>query len=143
MIDVIARRTAESTRAQRIPDDADGIVIDFHGHLAVPAADELCVGQAGFAQELAAEQRSHAPESLAANQAQLRRLSRELSDVGVRLRALDAMGVRAQVVGPMPMHHYWADRALAGALAAVVNETVAAHCAIAPDRLYGLGTAPL
>ncbi|NUS79329.1 MAG: amidohydrolase, partial [Streptomyces sp.] len=56
---------------------------------------------------------------------------------------LDAMGVDVQVVGPMPMHHYWADPDLALDLARTTNEAVAAHCAEAPDRLYGLGTIPL
>ena len=53
------------------------------------------------------------------------------------------MGVDIQVVGPMPMHHYWADPDLAINLARTVNAAVAAHCATAPDRLYGLGTVPL
>ncbi|MGW2962450.1 amidohydrolase family protein [Streptomyces sp. NPDC001220] len=118
-------------------------VVDFHGHLAVPGADALVAGTEGFAAELAAEQRAHSPESLAVNRAQLRRHTRKLTDVGVRLADLDAMGVDAQVVGPMPMHHYWADPDLAVRLARTVNESVAAHCAIAPERLHGLGTVPL
>lgn len=35
--------------------------VDFHGHLAVPAADALCTGTDGLAAELAAEQRAHSP----------------------------------------------------------------------------------
>ncbi|MFF3505434.1 amidohydrolase family protein [Streptomyces sp. NPDC003247] len=118
-------------------------VVDFHGHLAVPAADALVAGTPGFAAELAAEQRAHSPESLAANRAQLARLAVRLTDVAARLADLDAMGVDVQVVGPMPMHHYWADPELAARLARTVNEAVARHCAAAPERLYGLGTVPL
>ncbi|MEU6375728.1 amidohydrolase family protein [Streptomyces sp. NPDC046909] len=118
-------------------------VVDFHGHLAVPAADALIHGHPGLAEELAAEQRSHSPESLALNRSQLQRLAPKLTDVRARLADLDAMGVDIQVVGPMPMHHYWADPDLALRLARTVNEAVAAHCAEAPDRLYGLGTVPL
>ena len=118
-------------------------VIDCHGHLAVPAADALVAGTPGFAAELAAEQHAHSPESLAANRAQLGRLGPQLTDVAVRLAAMDAMGVDVQVVGPMPMHHYWADRALAARLSRATNEAVADHCAQAPDRLVGLGTVPL
>lgn len=117
--------------------------VDFHGHLAVPAADALCTGTDGLAAELAAEQRAHSPASLAVNQEQLRRLAPKLTDVAARLADLDAMGVDIQVVGPMPMHHYWADRTLAERLAHTVDEAVAAHCAAAPERLYGLGTLPL
>lgn len=118
-------------------------VVDFHGHLAVPAADALVAGTPGLAAERAAEQRAHSPESLAVNRAQLRRLAGRLTEVGERLADLDAMGVDLQVVGPMPMHHYWADADLAVRLARTVNEAVAAHCARAPERLYGLGTVPL
>jgi len=118
-------------------------VVDVHGHLAVPAADALCAGQSGLAAELAAEQRAHGPQSLAANRAQLQSLGPRLTDVGSRLADLDAMGVDIQVVGPMPMHHYWADADLAARLARTVNQTVAEHCAEAPERLYGLGTVPL
>lgn len=118
-------------------------VVDFHGHLAVPAADALVAGTRGLAAELAAEQHAHSPASLAANRAQLQRLAPKLTDVTTRLADLDAMGVDIQVVGPMPMHHYWADPDLAIHLARTVNAAVAAHCATAPDRLYGLGTVPL
>ncbi|MDT7843104.1 amidohydrolase family protein [Streptomyces justiciae] len=118
-------------------------VVDFHGHLAVPAADALVAGTPGLAAELAAEQRAHSPESLAVNRAQLQDLASRLTDVGARLADLDAMGVDVQVVGPMPMHHHWADPDLALDLARTTNEAVAAHCAEAPDRLYGLGTIPL
>ncbi|TQJ47082.1 MULTISPECIES: amidohydrolase family protein [Streptomyces] len=118
-------------------------VVDFHGHLAVPAAEAIVAGTPGLAAELAAEQRAHSPASLAVNRAQLERLRPRLTDVSARLADLDAMGVDAQVVGPMPMHHYWADPATAARLARTVNEAVAAHCAAAPARLHGLGTVPL
>lgn len=118
-------------------------VVDFHGHLAVPAADALVAGTPGFAAELAAEQRAHSPESLSVNRAQLRQLAGKLTSVPERLADLDAMDVDIQVVGPMPMHHYWADEDLAGRLAHTVNEAVAAHCAEAPERLFGLGSVPL
>jgi aminocarboxymuconate-semialdehyde decarboxylase len=118
-------------------------VVDFHGHLAVPAADALIAGTPGLAAELAADQRAHSPASMTANRAQLQRLTAKLTDVTTRLADLDAMGVDIQVVGPMPMHHYWADPDLAIHLTRTVNAIVAAHCATAPDRLYGLGTVPL
>ena len=53
------------------------------------------------------------------------------------------MGVDIQVVGPMPMHRYWAEPDLALGLATVTNEAVAAHCADGEGRLAGLGTIPL
>ncbi|MCH5671878.1 amidohydrolase family protein [Streptomyces gilvus] len=118
-------------------------VVDFHGHLAVPAADALIANTPGLAAELAAERRAHSPASLAVNRTQLHGLAGKLTDVAERLTDLDAMGVDIQVVGPMPMHHYWADPDLAVRLTRTVNQAVAAHCAHAPERLYGLGTVPL
>lgn len=117
--------------------------VDVHGHVAVPEADELVAGTTGFAEELAAEGRLHTAESLTVNRTQLANLRPKLTDVGRRLADLDAMGVQTQVVGPMPMHHYWADLPLAAKLARVTNDAVAVHCAQAPERLVGLGTVPL
>jgi predicted TIM-barrel fold metal-dependent hydrolase len=121
----------------------DRRTVDFHAHLAAPAASELLAGSAGFGAELAAEQAAHSPASLAANQAQLARLGPQLTDPATRLAAMDAQGIDVQVVAPMPMHHYWADRELASELTRIKHEAVAEHCAAAPDRLIGLGTVPL
>jgi aminocarboxymuconate-semialdehyde decarboxylase len=119
------------------------MTVDVHAHLAVPTANDLVAGSAGFAAELAAEQAAHSPASLAENQAQLIRLGPQLTDVATRLAAMDAQGIDVQVVAPMPMHHYWADRELATKLTRIKNEAVAAHCEAAPDRLLGIGTIPM
>jgi predicted TIM-barrel fold metal-dependent hydrolase len=117
------------------------VIIDVHGHLTVPFADELVRDEPGFAAELAFEQACHSPASLRENRAQLARVSAFLDDASHRLADLDAMKVDVQVVGPMPMHHYWASYGLAERLARVTNEAVAAHCS--SSRLVGLGTVPL
>lgn len=123
--------------------DMSGIVVDAHAHLAVPKADALIAGTEGFAAELAAEHAEHSPHSLQVNREQLATRVPWMLDVNRRLADMDAMGVDAQAVSPMPMHHYWADRDLAVRLTRTVNEGVAAHCAKAPDRLVGIGTVPL
>jgi aminocarboxymuconate-semialdehyde decarboxylase len=118
-------------------------VIDMHGHLLVPAAGELAAGHPAHAAEAAAERASFSAASADVNQAQIRRAWPQLTDAGRRLADLDAMGIDIQVVGPMPMHRYWAQPQLAARLAAVTNEAVAAHCAAGGGRLAGLGTLPL
>jgi predicted TIM-barrel fold metal-dependent hydrolase len=128
--------TARS-RAQAKP------VIDTHGHLFVPAANALADGHPREAADAAAELAAFSAPSVAANQAQLRRVRPQLTLVERRLADLDAIGVDVQLVGPMPMHRYWAEPALAGQLTTVINEAVAAHCAAGTGRLYGLGTLPL
>jgi aminocarboxymuconate-semialdehyde decarboxylase len=120
-----------------------GPVIDTHGHLLVPAANALAAGQPGEAAEAAAERASFSEASAAANQAQIRRVWPQLTDVGRRLSDLDAMGIDIQVVGPMPMHRYWAEPDLAQKLTGTINEAIAAHCAGGAGRLYGIGTLPL
>jgi predicted TIM-barrel fold metal-dependent hydrolase len=117
--------------------------IDAHGHLLVPEANALAEGHPGEAADAAAERAAFSAASIAANQAQIRRVWPQLTDVGRRLADLDAIGVGAQIVGPMPMHRYWAEPELAVKLTTVINEAVAAHCADGRGRLHGLGTLPL
>jgi len=118
-------------------------VIDAHGHLLVPRANELAAGHPRQAADEAAERESFTAASVEANRAQIQRVWPQLTDVRRRLDDLDAMGVDIQVVGPMPMHRYWAEHGLAAILTRTVNEAVAAHCAQGNGRLYGLGTLPL
>jgi aminocarboxymuconate-semialdehyde decarboxylase len=120
-----------------------GPVIDTHGHLLVPAAGALAAGHPGEAADAAAERASFSAASAAANQAQIKRVWPQLTDAGRRLADLAAMDVDIQVVGPMPMHRYWAGPDLAVKLATVTNEAIAAHCADGRRRLAGLGTIPL
>jgi aminocarboxymuconate-semialdehyde decarboxylase len=118
-------------------------VIDIHAHLAVPEAEALVADAIGMAAEAQAEQVTHSAESLEVNRAQLARVVPVMRDLDRRLADMDAMGVDIQAVGPMPMHHYWADEALAVDFTRAANEGIAAFCARAPQRLVGLGTAPL
>jgi len=118
-------------------------VIDTHGHLLVPAAAALAADHPAEAADAAAERASFSAASAAANQAQITRVWPQLTDVRRRLADLAAMGVDVQVVGPMPMHRYWAEPDLAVRLADVTNEAVAAHCAAGEGQLAGLGTLPL
>lgn len=118
-------------------------VVDSHAHLAVPAAEALLADRPELATERAEEQGAHSAHSLQVNRAQLGRLVPLMADPEQRLADMDAMGVDVQVVGPMPMHHYWADEGLAAEFVRATNEGVAAHRAHHPDRLVGLATVPL
>src|SRR5580704_3530810 len=136
-------RPREAYRMTTRPLPSAKPVIDTHGHLLVPEANALADGHPREAADAAAELASFSAASVAANQAQLRRVWPQLTSVERRLADLDAIGVDVQLVGPMPMHRYWAEPALAGKLATVINESVAAHCAGGAGRLFGLGTLPL
>ncbi|HET9173092.1 MAG TPA: amidohydrolase family protein [Actinospica sp.] len=117
--------------------------IDVHGHLLVPEANALVAGHPRESADAAAERLAFSAHSIETNQAQIKRVLPQLTDVSQRLADLAAAEVTHQVVGPMPMHRYWAEPALAKALTRTVNESVTAHCAQAPTRLEGLGTLPL
>jgi aminocarboxymuconate-semialdehyde decarboxylase len=80
---------------------------------------------------------------VAVNWAQIQRVWPQLTSAARRLEDLDAIGVDVQIVGPMPMHRYWAEAGLAETFTRTVNEAVAAHCAEGQGRLHGLGTLPL
>lgn len=90
-----------------------------------------------------AELASFSQASVDADRAQIRQIWPQLTSVSRRFADLDAMGVDVQVIGPMPMHRYWAEPQLAAKLTTVTNEAVAAHCASGGGRLVGLGALPL
>ena len=67
-----------------------------------------------------------------------------LSDIGVRLKHMDRMGIDIQAVSPAPNQtYYWTDPGMGAELARAVNEQIAQVVAGHPDRFVGLGTIPL
>ena len=117
--------------------------IDVHGHLLVPEANALASTHPREAADAAAEREAFSPHSIEINQAQIKRVFPQLTDVDRRLADMAAAQLTHQIVGPMPMHRYWAEPDLALPLTRTINEAVAAHCQKAPTQLYGLGTLPL
>ncbi|GLZ55768.1 amidohydrolase family protein [Actinomycetospora sp. NBRC 106378] len=116
---------------------------DVHAHLLVPAAEALVADRPELGAARAVEGRAAGAASSRVNREQIAALGLALTRLDHRLAAMDAAGVERQLVSPMPIHHPWADRDLALAYADAVNTGVLEHCAGAPDRLLGLGTAPL
>jgi aminocarboxymuconate-semialdehyde decarboxylase len=118
-------------------------VVDVHAHLLVGAAEALVADAPELAAARAQEARAAGPASAALNREQIGALVPALTSRDHRLIAMDAAGTEIQLVSPMPIHHTWAGPELALRYAEAVNAGVVAHCAGAPDRLVGLGTAPL
>ncbi|MFF4584974.1 amidohydrolase family protein [Streptomyces sp. NPDC001388] len=118
--------------------------VDVHAHLLLPEVEEAVAGRAGLAGARALDARRNGPAALAVNGPMVGERVPRLTDVAARLAAMDAQGVDVQLVSPSPSHyHYWADPRLAERVCRSANEGTAAHCAKAPDRLYGLGLVPL
>ncbi|CAM5556958.1 amidohydrolase family protein [Streptomyces aurantiogriseus] len=118
--------------------------IDVHAHLLLPEVEEAVAGHPGLAEAQALDTRRNGPAALAVNGPMVGARVPKLTDAAVRLAAMDAAGVDVQLVSPSPGHyHYWAEPRLAERVCQLANEGTAAHCAKAPDRLHGLGLAPL
>ncbi|WP_405876312.1 amidohydrolase family protein [Streptomyces sp. NBC_00005] len=118
--------------------------IDVHAHLLLPEVEEAVAGHPGLAEARALDARRNGPAALAVNGPMVGARVPRLTDVTVRLAAMDAQGVDVQLVSPSPSHyHYWAGPELADRACRLANEGTAAHCAKAPDRLRGLGLVPL
>jgi aminocarboxymuconate-semialdehyde decarboxylase len=68
----------------------------------------------------------------------------KLSNIEVRLKDMDRMGIDIQAVSPAPNQtYYWTEPRLGAELARVVNERIAEIVAKWPQRFVGLGTVPL
>ncbi|ORT60726.1 amidohydrolase family protein [Streptomyces sp. CB03238] len=118
--------------------------VDVHAHLLLPQVDQAVAGHPALDGARALDARRNGREALAVNGPMVRSRIPLLTDATERLAAMDAAGVDIQLVSPSPSHyHYWADEELARAVYELANTGTAAHCAQAPERLYGLGLAPL
>jgi aminocarboxymuconate-semialdehyde decarboxylase len=78
------------------------------------------------------------------NAKQHRERGPKLSNIEVRLKDMDRMGIDIQAVSPAPNQtYYWTEPGLGAELARMVNERIAEIVGKWPDRFVGLGTVPL
>jgi aminocarboxymuconate-semialdehyde decarboxylase len=117
------------------------ITVDIHTHVLVPAA-------AAFVQPHARpdpRQGTYAQETRVLSRRQDEDRTPNLTDLSLRMRDFDAMGIDAQVISPAPAQCYYDVPADIGAQAArMVNEGIAAIMAVKRDRIAAaLGTVPL
>ncbi|WEH42955.1 amidohydrolase family protein [Streptomyces sp. AM 2-1-1] len=118
--------------------------VDVHAHVLLPEVEALVAGLPGLAEARELDARRNGPAALAVSGPMVGARIPKLTDVSVRLAAMDAQGVDVQLVSPSPsQYHYWADEETAEKVYRLAGEATAAHCAAAPDRLRGLGLVPL
>ncbi|GII22785.1 amidohydrolase family protein [Planosporangium mesophilum] len=117
--------------------------VDLHAHVGLPEVDALLADQPGLAEQRRTEAATLGPASLAYNIRQLADLGPRLTDLDLRLAAMDAARVDVQAVSPPPVTFAWAARELSARVVATTNEAVAAYCAKAPNRLWPVGTVAL
>ena len=132
------------TRPSPSADARTSPTVDVHAHVLIPEVEALVADLPGLAEARALDARRNGPAAQAVSGPMVRERLPRLTDVRLRLAAMDAQGVDVQLVSPSPSHyHYWADEETAEKLYRLAGEATAAHCAQAPDRLRGLGLAPL
>ena len=79
-----------------------------------------------------------------ANANQAKERGPKLTDIALRLKDMDRMGIDIQAVSPAPHQtYYWTDPGMGQELARSVNERLAEIVAQHPDRFVALGTVPL
>jgi predicted TIM-barrel fold metal-dependent hydrolase len=117
--------------------------VDVHAHVAVPAVDALIADEPGLARQRGVDAATLGPESLAYNVRQMAELGPRLTDLDLRLEAMDRARVDVQAVTATPLPHSWAGYELARRIVATTNEGVAEFCARHPDRLVPVGTVAL
>lgn len=119
------------------------ITIDVHAHVATPQADRELSDQPGFHAQLAEESRSLGETSVAYNRGQRASLGPKLTDVALRLEAMDAAGIDVQTVSATTMSRHWMEPELARRHFTQINAAIADHCAAAPKRLAPVAAVPL
>jgi aminocarboxymuconate-semialdehyde decarboxylase len=119
--------------------------VDLHAHVITLAVEPLVAECPQKKAEPEARVRTMGSASVEHNnRVMLPQCAPALTDLGVRLADMDAMGVDVQVVSPSPtQYYYWADPDLAARIVGLQNEHVAECCAQSPERLVGLGTLAL
>src|SRR5262245_50713323 len=134
----LARRKSASTsqRKQKRP-QRKPIVIDFHAHV-------MCedVFAATYHLSVIAQRRAEGGGIIHSLPEEQRA---RMTDLAVRLKDMDAMGVDIQVISPSILHTctYSLDPQEALRLERINNDHVAQTVARAPHRLIGLGCVPL
>ena len=126
-----------------VPAGTTGPAVDVHAHVAVPAVEALLADEPGYAEQQRADAATMGEASTAYNRTHFAQVIPRLTDLDVRLAAMDKAGVDMQAVAPVPQSYAWAGRALAERIVALTNEAVAGFCARQPGRLLPVGTVAL
>jgi aminocarboxymuconate-semialdehyde decarboxylase len=120
-------------------------VVDIHAHMLIPEVETLVADRPERREAQRETAEASGPESAAHNAALFRdEYLPKLTDLSVRIAAMDAMGVDVQALSISPtQYYYWAEPDLARDIATRANEHIASICAAEPDRFVGLAAAPL
>lgn len=121
------------------------VTVDLHCHALTLAAERLVADRPQKLAEREVQPRMMGQVSFDFTvNVMLKAAFPKLTDLALRLKDMDAMGVDLQVLSPAPnQYYYWADPDLARELCRTINEHIASLVAQHPDRLLGLGSVAL
>ncbi len=116
-------------------------LIDVHNHILSKAWVELLAAYGGHRYQTGKD-----PEGrtiVLRKGARFLGLTEAMFDPELRLRAMDEVGVRMELLSYTCPNCYWADGRAAETVARAMNDHLADVCARWPDRFRGLGSLPL
>ena len=121
------------------------LTVDLHCHAFVTEVEQLVKDRPEKEAEPAMQRRAMGAASAEYNRTtMLPAAFPKLTNLELRLRDMDAMGVDIQVISPTSVqHYYWADLDLAREIVRTTNDKIAESCAKYPDRLLALGNVAL
>lgn len=118
------------------------LTVDFHGHMFVPAADELV--KPYLSEESHLGRRQSNPRTREISQAQFRNRLNEWSEVEERLADMDKMDLDVMAVScAPPQFHYGVEPNVGHESSQLINDTIAAKIKGHPNRFVGIATVPL
>lgn len=121
-------------------------VVDCHAHALFPALQKRVAetDPEGFSAHQRLEASRNGLESLRISGAMVGARIPQLTGTGRRLADMDAAGIDVQLVSPSPSHYYpFLAEDLAREIAREANSSIRDLVAAEPERLIGLGLAPL
>ncbi|WP_280350489.1 amidohydrolase family protein [Nocardia abscessus] len=121
-------------------------VVDVHAHALLPEIEAAvaALDPEGHTAARELDARRNGAPSAAESGRMIRERWPLLTGLPARLAAMDVAGIDAQLVSPSPSHYYpFLAPGAALEIARRVNAEIADLVAQAPDRLLGLGVAPL
>ncbi|PZR35056.1 amidohydrolase family protein [Caulobacter segnis] len=133
----------EHRQRKPIPVEQRGrhLVVDLHCHLNVMAAAAVIRAQVSDPPD---PLRFMSPASKAVMKQLFGQIGPKLNGVTERIADMDRLGVDVQAISPSPgQYYYFAPPELGREAARATNDGVAAAVGQHPDRLVGLGTAPM
>jgi aminocarboxymuconate-semialdehyde decarboxylase len=133
---------SRSSSAVKVKKRARTLRVDIHCHyLNTEAAERVAPLNPGQHVPMAVHSNAATRE---ANARQDRERAAKLSDIALRLKEMDRMGVDVQAVSPAPHQtYYWTEPGMGQELSRTINERLAQIVARHPDRFVALGTVPL